>query len=228
MLEQEIMERLITNNYLLIKRLSPKKESEGGILLAEKSIKESRWGYVVDVGEGLADATGTVYSPDVEVGDLVYFMQHAPETLDYTPEGLGEFFLVSEGDVMLKVRKIGDDVSILPMGNYCHIQELEDSVQTTTPGGIILPDKIIERPTRGKVLATGIGQRTLNGYYSPRVCPGDTIRYRKHSTLEVKFDDLGIRGSKTYVVGFGDVVCIETEGWKEMIQERLSKMDMTV
>lgn len=217
---------ITTNNYLLIKRLEPKGVTEGGIVLADVSLKKSRWGYVIDVGEGLPDINGKECPPDVEIGDLVFFMQHAPELVDYTPEGLGEFFLVSEGDIMIKVRSVGEDVSIIPMGNYCHIEELEETVQTHSAGGIILPEKAVERPTRGRVLATGMGQRTLTNFYSPRVKAGDIVTYRKYSTLDVNFDDLGIKSGKTKIVGFGDITAVFTEGWKEAIQERLAKMNV--
>jgi chaperonin GroES len=214
-----------TNNYLLIKLIKSKNEQQSGLYLPDKALDKPRWGYVLSIGEGLVDIYGNQFKPEFEPGELVYFMKHAPEKVDYSDMGLPEdLYIISEGDVYIKVKVAAEeDVTIIPLGNYILIEPIEESVQKVTPGGIILPDQVVERPTKGKVLAVGQGQRTAGGkYHAPRCRVGDVVRYRAHSTFTISFDDLKVKIPPQYIVAYGDIVGIETKGFKEMIQERLS------
>lgn len=215
--------RMCTNNYLLIKGILPKNEQDNGLVLPDQALPKMNFGFIIGVGEGLSDIYGNSYSPDFEIGDLVYFTQHAPEKIDYTPEGLEVLYMIGEGDVYVKIRPCADgDVEIIPMGNYIHIEPLEDSVQKVTPGGIILPDQSVERPSKAKVLGVGRGQKTANNeFFAPRVRVGDIVRYRSFSNFEIRLDDLGIGKKPQYIVTYGDIYLIETENYKELLRERL-------
>lgn len=216
---------MVTNNYLLVKMVKQKTKTSGGLELADQSLGEPQWGWVLDVGEGLCDMNGVTYKPDFEIGDLVYFEKHAPRKVDYTPEGLQVLHIISEGDVRIKLRLAADgSAQVIPMGNYVHVEPLEDSVQKVTPGGIVLPDQIVERPTKGRVMAVGRGQRTASGFHSPKVKPGDIVRYLDHAALEVRFRDINADIDTKYLVSYGDIVLIETENYKEELQKRLDSI----
>jgi chaperonin GroES len=216
----------VTNNYCLIKCVKPKYETQGGLELPGTMRKVSRWGIILSVGEGLADMNGMVAPPPFEVGDLVYFHQHGPEKMDYSNESteIGMLHVIGEGDILFTLKVSAEDgAKIIPCGNLLHIQPIEESVAKVSPGGIILPDQVIERPSKARVIAVGRGQRTVGGYYPPKVNPGDIVRYRNQAILSVKFDDVGIRDKETFLVAYGDVVAVETEGYLEEIKEKLEK-----
>jgi len=230
--EKELMENQIcTNNYLLIKIVDPAKETLSGIVIAEQYQEKPRWGWVLDVGEGLADLNGVVHKPPFEVGDLVYFMKHAPEKMDYSDIGLGVLHFISEGDVFSKIKVATlDDGSkqlgeLIPIGNYINILPLEDKVKTKTAGGIYLPDQVIERPSIAKVLAVGPGQRTASGFHAPVVRPGQIIRYRAMAAQTVKFDDLGVNRPPATIIPYGDVLAIETENLEQILKDRLNSIE---
>jgi len=213
----------VTNNYILIK-LIKSNEKLDSIVLPEKALDKPQWGYVLDCGEGLSDIYGNVFPPQFEAGELVYFMKHGPEKVDYSDVGLPEdLYIISEGDVYIKLKPSADgDVDIIPIGNFVHIEPLEDTVQKVSAGGIILPERAVQRPTKARVLSVGQGQRTVGGkYHAPRVRPGDIVRYRPHSTYKISFNDLGVN-SEQHIVAYGDIVAVETEGFKEYIQEKLT------
>ena len=63
--------------------------------------------------------------------------------------------------------------------------ELIDT-ETTTPGGIIIPDTAKQKPSMGKVIAKGPG-----AVYQGNVVPidlnvGDTVLFGRHATNEVE------------------------------------------
>jgi co-chaperonin GroES (HSP10) len=212
---------LVTNNYVLIKLIKPKNEKASGLYMPDKAMDLPQWGWVLDVGEGLSDNYGNAYKPYLEPGELVYFMKHAPEKIDYSDKGLPEdLYVIGEGDVYIKMAASSDE-TIIPLGNYVNVEPMEESVQKVSPGGIVLPDQVIERPTKGIVKSVGPGQRTIGGkYYSPRVSPGDIVRYRPHSTFTIKFEGAGINKKDTYLVAYGDIVAIEKDGFVEKIRDR--------
>jgi len=61
--------------------------------------------------------------------------------------------------------------------------------ETTTKGGIIIPDTAKEKPISGSVLAVGSGKVMENGSLRPMdVKAGDKILFGKYSGTEVKID----------------------------------------
>jgi len=221
-------DRITTNNYLLIKIVDAAEQSAAGIYIPEKHRDIPRWGWVLDVGEGVFDITGKVFHPPFEPGDLVYFMMHAPEKMDYSDKGLGVLHFVSEGDIQIKL-KVGrnDDgtktYQLMPIGNYVEIEPMEDMVRKQTEGGIFLPDQIIDRPSVAKVISVGPGQRTMTGYGAPRVKPGDVVRYRMYSSQTIKFESLGLDRPATTIIPYGDVLAVEVPDFENLLKSRIKE-----
>jgi chaperonin GroES len=62
--------------------------------------------------------------------------------------------------------------------------------ETTSPGGIVIPDSATEKPVRGEVIAVGKGKILENGDIRPLdLKAGDKILFGKYSGTEVKVDD---------------------------------------
>lgn len=78
----------------------------------------------------------------------------------------------------MKVRPLNDRVLVV------RIEEKEK-----TPGGIIIPDTVKEKPQEGKVAAVGPGQRDENGKRIPlEVKQGDHILFGKYAGSEIEVD----------------------------------------
>ena len=78
-----------------------------------------------------------------------------------------------------------------PLGDRVLVKRTEE--ETTTKGGIIIPDTAKEKPQEGEVLAVGPGGRDEDGeYIKMDVAVGDRILFGKWSGTEVKIngDDL--------------------------------------
>jgi chaperonin GroES len=59
--------------------------------------------------------------------------------------------------------------------------------ETTSSGGIVIPDSAAEKPSRGKVISIGKGKRLDSGEIVPLdVKVGDTVLFGKYSGTEVK------------------------------------------
>jgi len=75
-----------------------------------------------------------------------------------------------------------------PLHNYILLERIEE--ENKTAGGIIIPDNAKEKPSRGRVIATGDGIYE-NGQKIPvTVKPGDIVLFAKwaSSANEVKID----------------------------------------
>ncbi len=74
-----------------------------------------------------------------------------------------------------------------PLHDRVVIEPIES--ETKTAGGIIIPDTAKEKPSQGKVVATGPGARDETGKVQKLdVKKGDTVLYGKWSGTEVKLD----------------------------------------
>ncbi len=74
-----------------------------------------------------------------------------------------------------------------PLGDRVLVKRLEN--ETTTSGGIIIPETAKEKPQRGKIISMGEGKRTDDGkLVSPRVKEGQQVLFGKYSGTEVKID----------------------------------------
>jgi chaperonin GroES len=67
------------------------------------------------------------------------------------------------------------------------VQRVEE--ETTTKGGIIIPDTAKEKPAEGKVIAVGNGKLADDGKRIPlEIKKGDRILFGKYSGTEVKVE----------------------------------------
>ena len=78
---------------------------------------------------------------------------------------------------------------------YDKIAVMANDQQTTSAGGIIIPDTAKEKPQEGTVVAVGNGHRDEKGAFHPlEVKVGNKVLYGKWSGTEVKID------GKEYVI----------------------------
>jgi len=74
-----------------------------------------------------------------------------------------------------------------PLHDRVVVKRVEED--TKTPGGIIIPDTVKEKPQQGEVIAVGPGARDEQGKVVPlEVKPGDRVLFGKWSGTEVKID----------------------------------------
>ncbi|TQV89201.1 co-chaperone GroES [Aliikangiella coralliicola] len=78
-------------------------------------------------------------------------------------------------------------MSIRPLHDRVLVRRTED--ETTSAGGIVIPDNAKEKPSRGEVLAVGNGKHLDNGEVrSLDVKVGDKVLFGKYAGNEVKVD----------------------------------------
>lgn len=74
-----------------------------------------------------------------------------------------------------------------PLFNNILIERVDE--ETTTKGGIIIPDTAKEKPSRGRVLAVGEGAVLENGTKQPMsIKVGDVVLFSKWGGTEIKLD----------------------------------------
>ncbi|VAW57431.1 Heat shock protein 60 family co-chaperone GroES [hydrothermal vent metagenome] len=78
-------------------------------------------------------------------------------------------------------------MNIRPLQDRVVIKRMEE--ETTSAGGIVIPDSATEKPSRGTVLAVGNGKVTNNGDVRPLdVKEGDQVLFGKYAGTEIKLD----------------------------------------
>jgi chaperonin GroES len=76
--------------------------------------------------------------------------------------------------------------------------------ETTSAGGILIPDSATEKPSKGEVVAVGKGLVLDNGEVRPLDLKiGDTVLFGKYSGTEVKID-----GEELLVMKEDDVMAV--------------------
>jgi chaperonin GroES len=79
-------------------------------------------------------------------------------------------------------------MNIRPLQDRVIVKRMEE--ETTSAGGIVLPDSATEKPIRGEVLAVGPGKILDSGDKRPLdINVGDTVLFGKYSGTEIKIDD---------------------------------------
>jgi chaperonin GroES len=79
-------------------------------------------------------------------------------------------------------------MNIRPLQDRVIVKRMEE--ETTSAGGIVLPDSATEKPIRGEVLAVGPGKILDSGEKRPLdISVGDTVLFGKYSGTEIKIDD---------------------------------------
>ena len=78
-------------------------------------------------------------------------------------------------------------MKIRPLQDRVVVRRTEE--ETTTAGGIVLPDSATEKPAQGEVVAVGSGRILDTGDNRPvDVKVGDTVVFGKYSSNTVKID----------------------------------------
>ena len=78
-------------------------------------------------------------------------------------------------------------MNIRPLHDRVIVKRMEE--ETTSAGGIVLPDSAKEKPSQGKVLAVGNGKILDNGEVRALdVKVGDRVLFGKYAGNEVKVD----------------------------------------
>ena len=93
-------------------------------------------------------------------------------------------------------------MNIRPLQDRVIIRRMEE--ETTSPGGIVIPDSATEKPIRGEVVAVGKGLVLDNGDVRPLdLKAGDKVLFGKYSGTEVKLD-----GEELLVMKEDDVMAV--------------------
>jgi chaperonin GroES len=93
-------------------------------------------------------------------------------------------------------------MKLRPLQDRILVQRVEE--ETTTSGGIIIPDSAKEKPAEGKVIATGNGKVGDDGKrVALEVKKGDRILFSKYAGTEVK-----IQGEEYLIMREDDVLGI--------------------
>ncbi len=78
-------------------------------------------------------------------------------------------------------------MNIRPLHDRLVVRRLEE--ETTSAGGIVLPDSATEKPSQGEVLAVGPGKTLDNGDVKPLdVKVGDKVIFGQYGGSTVKLD----------------------------------------
>ena len=78
-------------------------------------------------------------------------------------------------------------MNIRPLHDRVVVRRLEE--ETTSAGGIVLPDSAAEKPSQGEVLAVGSGKLLDNGDVRPLdVIVGDRVLFGQYGGSTVKID----------------------------------------
>jgi chaperonin GroES len=93
-------------------------------------------------------------------------------------------------------------MALKPLHDRLVVRQIE--AETTTAGGIVIPDKSAEKPTEGEVLAIGSGHTTDQGQIRPLdVKVGDRVLYSSYAGNKVKH-----QGEELLILKESDVLAI--------------------
>ena len=93
-------------------------------------------------------------------------------------------------------------MSLRPLHDRVVVKRVEE--ETTSPGGIVIPDAAAEKPSRGEVIAVGPGKTLDNGeVQAVAVKAGDIVMFGKYSGTEVKLD-----GEELVVMREDDIMAV--------------------
>lgn len=78
-------------------------------------------------------------------------------------------------------------MKLRPLHDRVIVKRMEE--ETTSPGGIVIPDSATEKPSRGEVISVGNGKILDSGdVRALDLKAGDTVLFGKYSGTEVKVD----------------------------------------
>lgn len=93
-------------------------------------------------------------------------------------------------------------MNIRPLHDRLVVRRL--SAETTTKGGIVIPEHSAEKPIQGEVIAVGEGARLESGERRPLdVSVGDRVLFNKYGGTEVKLE-----GETVLVMRESDILAV--------------------
>ncbi len=92
-------------------------------------------------------------------------------------------------------------MKIRPLHDRVVVRRMEE--ETTSAGGIVIPDSATEKPSQGEIIAVGNGQVTDSGIRALDVKVGDKIMFGKFAGTEIKVD-----GEELLVMREEDIVAV--------------------
>ncbi|VAX14558.1 Heat shock protein 60 family co-chaperone GroES [hydrothermal vent metagenome] len=93
-------------------------------------------------------------------------------------------------------------MKVRPLHDRVIVRRTEE--ETTSAGGIVIPDSATEKPSQGEVIAVGNGKITDSGDVLPLdVKTGDKVLFGKYSGNEVKVD-----GEELLVMREDDIMAV--------------------
>ncbi len=93
-------------------------------------------------------------------------------------------------------------MKVRPLHDRVIVRRMEE--ETTSAGGIVIPDSATEKPSQGEVIAVGKGKIADNGNVMPLdVKTGDKVLFGKYSGNEVKVD-----GEELLVMREDDIMAV--------------------
>ncbi|HEB62869.1 MAG TPA: co-chaperone GroES [Gammaproteobacteria bacterium] len=93
-------------------------------------------------------------------------------------------------------------MKVRPLHDRVIVRRLEE--ETTSAGGIVLPDSATEKPMRGEIIAVGNGKILENGDVRPLdLKEGDSVLFGKYSGTEIKVD-----GEELLVMREDDIMAV--------------------
>jgi len=93
-------------------------------------------------------------------------------------------------------------MKIRPLHDRVIVERLES--ETTTAGGLIIPDTAKEKPIQGKVIAVGAGKRDDSGkVHALDVKEGDRVLFSKYGGTEVQID-----GNERLIMREDDILAV--------------------
>ncbi|MDB2705551.1 co-chaperone GroES [Pseudomonadota bacterium] len=93
-------------------------------------------------------------------------------------------------------------MSIRPLHDRVIVRRMEE--ETTSAGGIVIPDSATEKPATGEIVAAGHGKITDSGdVRAMDVKVGDIVMFGKYAGTEVKVD-----GEELLVMREDDIVAV--------------------
>lgn len=82
---------------ILVKRLDQEEKTAGGIIIPDSAKEKPMEGEVVSIGKGKILENGTLYLPDLKVGDTVLFSKYAGSEVKING---AEHLVMKEDDVL--------------------------------------------------------------------------------------------------------------------------------
>ena len=93
-------------------------------------------------------------------------------------------------------------MKIRPLHDRVVVKRMEE--ESTSPGGIVIPDSAAEKPIKGEVIAVGNGKVTDSGALRALdLNVGDKVLFGKYSGTEVKVD-----GDELLVMREDDIMAV--------------------